>query len=375
MSLLSDITDDISKKYFAKYTSSLELPDYVKEANVVDGEYCIKLASSNFADVVHRKFPIDTKANCWTSALYFYGGQHNKNASNKQIETRLEQAGKVWGINSDIDVIKQAFIPKNVTVDYAIRFIDDGRTITRCPYHTVELATKSAEWLFNNRFAFPVSIQKEAATKLMKTAELTKISSKAAIYLDKLACSDNYNNLNNRIASAIADRLAIVKTAKWGELGNELLKVANSLSNNPYALCDNPGVILEALETFDIDNKLHTKWGKDLNHPVDVCYSYNLTKSAEAIESTVSLTTGTMLNLEAMSDSQLEKGLKMAGDDFLDFCKPDGINLDRSKIAEVIPTLPRPEAKRFEKGIKSAGFNADSTDLTIEILDNANSVR
>jgi hypothetical protein len=65
-------------------------------------------------------------------------------------------------------------------------------------------------------------------------------------------------------------------------------------------------------------------------------------------------------DLNKISDFQLEKGLKIAGDDFLAYCQTDGLNVDRNKAAEILPTLPKPEAHRFEAAIKKAGYNPET---------------
>ena len=79
------------------------------------------------------------------------------------------------------------------------------------------------------------------------------------------------------------------------------------------------------------------------------------------------------MDLTKISDFQFEKGLKIAGDDFLSYCQTDGMNVDRSKAAEILPTLPKPEAQKFEHAIKTSGYIPETAyDLADRLFKEAN---
>lgn len=337
------------------------MPEYVKCAEVTTAEDVKNLHPEVFADGVNKKFALNTKANCWCSALYYYGNQCNNYPVGKQAEAKLLSAARIWGITDDVAKVKQAFEQQDIPATYAISFEYKGHKVERCPDHTKEAATASAEWLFANRYRFPTSIQKNAAERLMAKADILGLTPKASNYLDRLSNPDSYTNVNCKVALAITDRLKAVPTGKWVELEDELFKVANDLNSKPFELCTSSQVIATALEAMDIKHGLTTKWGSALQHPVDVCFRASMTKAAAATSSTIHLTTGTPVDLTKISDHQLEKGLKIAGDDFLAYCQPDGFNLDRAKAAEILPTLPKPDAKRFEAAVKSAGYIPETT--------------
>lgn len=344
------------------------MPEYVKSAGVLTKEEAQGLSSDAFADNINKKFAVDTKANCWCSALYFYGNQCNSSSVSKQAEAKLLNAARIWGIQDDVTAIKRSFEQQTVPVSYAMSFEYKGAQVNRCPDHTKESATASAEWLYNNRFKFPVEVQKQAAARLLSKADSLKLSQGASSYLDKLANPDSYSNLNCKVATAITDRLNSVPTSKWSDLEDELLKVANDLNSRPFDICGTGEVLAGAMEAMDIKHGLNSKWGSHFQHPVDVCFRANMTKAAAAADTLVHLTTGTPIDLTKISDHQLEKGLKIAGDDFLSYCQTDGLNVDRSKAAEILPTLPKPEAKRFETAVKSAGYMPETADNLIDRL-------
>jgi len=356
MSRWIDITTDVSKKYYNAFTKRVEMPEYVKSANVLTVDEASRMNSDSFADSVRRSFPINTKANCWCSALYFYGNQCNKDVASKQAEVRLEMAADVWGLSDELTRIKTAFAEQEVPVTYALSFSHQGNTVNRCPDHTKEAATASVQWLYENRTKFPIDMQKAAAVRLAAKADLSRVSASSGCYLDKLANPDSYGNLNFKVAVAITDRLNVVPTYKWADLESELLKVANSLAAAPFDICHNGDLLANAIESLDVKHGLNEKWGSFLQHPVDCCFKVNMCKVAADTDPIVHLTTGTPVDLTKISDHQLEKGLKVAGDDFLSYCQTDGLNVDRDKAAEILPTMPKPEARRFESAIKTTGY-------------------
>lgn len=344
------------------------MPEYVKSANVLTADDAAEIPANAFADSFNKKFAVDSKANCWCSALYFYGNQCNNLPASKQAEAKLLNAARIWGISEDVDVVKRAFEQQTIPVSYAISFEYRGAKVERCPDHTKEAATASAEWLYDNRFKFTARVQKQAAERLLTKADSMKLSANALSYLDRLANCDSYANLNCKIAMAITDRLSAIPTYKWADLEDQMLKTANDLNVAPYDICHNGSLFVSALEALDVKHGLNAKWGSQLQHPVDVCFRTNMTKAAAIADSTVHLTTGTPIDLNKISDHQLEKGLKIAGDDFLSYCQTDGLNVDRSKAAEILPTLPKPEARRFESAVKSAGYMPESATGLLERL-------
>jgi hypothetical protein len=373
MSRWIDITTDTSKKYYNAFMQKLEMPEYVKSANVTTADDTVNMNSDCFADNVGRRFPINTKASCWCSAVYFYGNQCNKDSRSRQVEANLEKAASIWGISNDLTIIKKAFSEHHIPVTYALSFEFKGKPVNRCPDHTKEAAITSAQWLYENKVNFPLQIQKQAAARLAVKADLSKVSSAVASYIDRLANSESYSNLNCKVAVAITDRLNSISTAKWDSLENEMLKIANELAAKPFELCHSGELLSTALEALDVKHGLNHKWGSALQHPIDCCYKVNVCKVAMDTASIVHLTTGTPVDLAKISDLQLEKGLKIAGDDFLSYCQTDGFNVDRNKAAEILPTLPKPEAKRFEGAIKSAGYIPETTyDLADRLFKESN---
>jgi hypothetical protein len=362
MVLTTDITDDISKTMYANLIDKVDVPDYVKSAEVETEKSVKHLDPRAFADTIQCKLPLNTKASCWTSALYLYGHPDN-NASSRpsRIETNLFKHAEIWGIEEDINLIKQAFAPVDTPVEYALSFDHRGTRIDRCPCHTPELAKKSCDWLQDHRNHFPINAQIKAAHILInKAGGYDSVPDASRDYLGALSEADTFATAPNiTIAGAIKERLVSVKKSQWGDLGNELLKVANDLTENPYSLVKGAKTIQDALEAFDVQFNLQQKWGESLTHPVDACFTVTRQKAAKATAGLVKLMNGNYFDLNKAALSDLETGLKQAGDDFLAYAKPDGLNLDIDKVKEILPTIPAPDANRFQRAFPTTTFNED----------------
>ena len=351
MSFINDITGDVSKTLYANLIEKVDVPDYVKSAAVETEDSVSSLKSRAFADPFNHQFPLNTKASCWTSALYFYGQTPDyANSRAHDIDTNLTKHASIWGIEEDVEAIKKAFEPAEIPAEYALSFDYRGDTVDRCPCHTEDLAKKSCVWLVEHKNNFPIHEQIKAACTLMeKAGGYENVPAEARDYIASLAEAEKYStSLNVTVASAINERLASVKRSKWGELGEELLKIATDLSKDPYSLNKNATTMQAAIEAFDVQCGLQSRWGGGMTHPVDACYSITRSKSAAAVEGSVKLMNGQYFDLSKASQTDLEEGLKRAGDDFLSYAKPDGLNLDMGKVKEILPTIPAPDANRFQ---------------------------
>ena len=353
---IKDITDDVSKTMYANLISKVDVPDYVKSATVETKDSIKHLAPRAFADPIECKLPVNTKASCWMSALYLYGNPGN-NASLRlpQAKENMTKYAEIWDIQEDVEAIKQAFIPVHIDTEYALSMNYRGKQVDRCPCHTSELAKKSCSWLYEHRNHFPIETQIKAAKVLVDKIEFTGVPADAQDYLGSLTEANSFaTSPNVTMANAINERLVSVKRSRWGDLGNELYKVAKVLMEDPYKLSKNANTIQDALETFDTQFNLQQKWGTSITHPVDACYSVTRAKAAAAVEGTVKLMNGNYFDISTVAVSDLETGLKMAGDDFLNYAKPDGINLDISKVKEILPTIPAPDANRFQQAFPAS---------------------
>lgn len=115
-----------------------KLPEYVKEASVLQEEDVKNLAPTAFADSVNRLFPVHTKAATYMSAVYLAGqGLHGSHVYN-----RVKQAAEYFDIQADIDYAI-SLLPSTTEkkasakpAEYAITFQMDEDNWTAYPINT-----------------------------------------------------------------------------------------------------------------------------------------------------------------------------------------------------------------------------------------------
>jgi hypothetical protein len=102
-----DQCDDTLRKQLYKFSTILELPEFVKEANEADPDEIKSLPTSCFADPAHRKYPVHTRKDAYLSRLYFSkNASMYKDAKQAQlVGENLEKAASFWKLDTE-------YIPK-----------------------------------------------------------------------------------------------------------------------------------------------------------------------------------------------------------------------------------------------------------------------
>jgi len=80
------------------------VPDYVLKTASYTEDNVATLHAKYFADSVNRELPLHTKAATYLSAAYFYSAGDK----NSLVDARIKKASKLFGIDSDIDVLREA---------------------------------------------------------------------------------------------------------------------------------------------------------------------------------------------------------------------------------------------------------------------------
>jgi len=88
------------------------LPQYVKEATVIEAGDLVDLAPTAFADPGRRMFPLHTKAACWLSMAHLLG-----EGGDPELEAVLEKTAALHGIAEDIAALRGAFAPAKEASD------------------------------------------------------------------------------------------------------------------------------------------------------------------------------------------------------------------------------------------------------------------
>ena len=127
MKISLDQTTDYSRGELLKFTNDINLPEYVKTAELDDANSVKDLSKEAFADQWNKAFPIYTPASTFISSLYFNSKKADLykmwgNFYTSAVSDSLNKAAQVHGIEKDIEEATKSLIQKQAA-DYNDSFI------------------------------------------------------------------------------------------------------------------------------------------------------------------------------------------------------------------------------------------------------------
>jgi hypothetical protein len=162
-----DASTDYSGKEMHRMFKDVEIPEYVKTAELDDSGELRKLPKAAFADPDRMIYPINTPARVYVSNAYFI----NKKADisklygedySSQLESAIEKAAEVFEISEDIQEYNKNLNIKQASdyearhmVDFDIEGIDNPVQLQLYPVKTAGDLTAAAENFTKNISNFP----------------------------------------------------------------------------------------------------------------------------------------------------------------------------------------------------------------------------
>jgi hypothetical protein len=271
------------------------IPSYINKVTPVDGvEVYEKLASSSFADVSNREYPINNKANTWLSALYFLTDSNAETKkfasqfSKDKIWANIQLAAEMHGIGEDIETMSNILVQgltkkaSEINIEskeckYALQLENNDEIINYFPINTFEQIKTAAFELNKNFNNIPLPLIKEASENIYKelTTKFAKEYKKEPYVLSK--------NLVDLAEQRIIDSDKLVKMANDRY---ELTKDSSYLDIAKFATenSDNFDQLKEAVDLvceIDLQNGL-SNYSSTLN-------PYAMTASTLTVDDTVKM--------------------------------------------------------------------------------------
>lgn len=344
--------------HIQKFFDTVSVPSFAKEAADIKAEDLAKIPTLSFADPAYRRFPCHTKAATVVSYLLFTD-QKDKfpEERRKLLENSFTKKAVYWGVLKQMQKVGSAWEHRNDPAtltddDYAIVACIDGTKSNVLPIQNPENIKAAVQHLKKHAGAYPMEYRQKAARKILSKAGFLDVPLADMDYLKVMAHSEPA--YPSDIAPYVFKRADLVSKAD-PDFAVGLRKVANALQNTTAG--PNRKISETAsnwLEEADVKADLHKLYGQ-IPMPEEACFS-NLSKTAQALkEATVQLTSGDIyatkdlvkagLNVYKATDPELVPSLSSNG------------NLDPVKVAEVVPTLPLPQAKRLQRNLQAVGIN------------------
>lgn len=283
-------------------------PDYVTQAEVITPEHTQKLASVAFADHGRREFPCFDKASTYLSYAYLRGAGR----SDPALETRIKQAGQVFGISEDLEKIDAALATEKSASAPEPRFALPAGSVKEAnfnlyPINSREEIESSGHQLLHDRSRMPVHAFRTAASALVKAAAEhpgTQLPEK--VHAAGVARFPNFEFA----AQVAGNRKFVVKSAEALELYAELVKSAHA--------SDETEAVKFATLWTELDSQFGVKYANGIVDPWAAIFSGPTVEEVEKMASTFAFVAGTpvpLATLQAIPEEKLTQSFstKTAG--------------------------------------------------------------
>jgi hypothetical protein len=359
MPLAVDHVADVNGVELVRLSRLYEFPPFVKKANLEQTMRPRSLPANVYA--YNRRgqppqFPCDSAASTWLSALYFTEKEaefHPKEA--KRISGNISHYARYWHIKAAVDQMRarhEAYV-KEATAGlpdaaYAWVYVDEsGHKERRLRLANPMEVKSAADWLYQYHERIPFADANVIARKILdKSAEFGASVSGHQEFLEKKAGMGVCNP--DRVVKEIWARSNMVK---GGVARTEVIKLAQVVAGTPRKALQ-PAMLVKLATTLDmIDraNNLTHHYGKTLSRPEDVVFEATFTKSAAELHEHVATTSGKVYKKSTFEKLSLDDVRGLFGDDFADEVRAPLGGIDGEKMAEVVRTLPIPDALLFDK--------------------------
>lgn len=346
MRLNNDQTTDFSSRDLFRYLGSIELPAYVKQAEVDTEKLSNKYGSSAFADESGKSFPIISPASVYVSNAFFFHKRaelDNKwgKAYTEKVGQRISAAADLFDIAPDLKSYN-AWADTNAAKDYNTEVLYTTKVSEEAvefyPVKTTDDFVKAAEHFVANIEKFPYPWRFEIADNFVKKAKAYNVEE-----LPDLLCKyaglffPNVMDVANEIWRRSTKLASFDDQKKYAGLVGGL--------NEAKTIEDFKKIADSLYYTEKLAGLYEDKYTKSvLGDPVDRIFTLSLDKVAE------------MLDVVEMGGSRYQVcDLKKISSEV--YKEAFGVDIDvndNEQLREILPTMPRSDVALFEElsGVK-----------------------
>ena len=312
-----------------------------------------------FADQRNRRYPMHTKAATWLSSCFFYEKQAAlPKLDAAKIEARLMEAADYWSIATPVaDLKKKAAV---MARDDLSKLTDDdfawvqGKERHLPLRNAIEVKT-AAEYLhkWRDEFTFP-DRQLMARKVLQKAARYGAALGDHDEFLERTA---GFGGCSAAQAAKLVTDRATIARSQDPVLADELMKMAALIMKDPQT-SRRPTSLAKVAETIDkLDRHLHIReYSPTVPRAEDVLFVITRKTASSLAEQHLHTTTGAVYDRDDLARLRTKDVRRYMGDELADAVNGDGIHVDATKAAEIIPTLPLGDARAFDELCKDVGI-------------------
>jgi hypothetical protein len=364
MEVVLDQAKDHTGQELHRITSLYEPPTFVKNASYdsICGDPQT-LPVHIYADTCARRLPCHTSASTWMSTAFFADKQACYPIRDaKTIEEKLVKAAKYHGILNEVTGIFEKAAKYNTSdkatlPDTSFAFVwqkNDGTKERHLPLRNKHEVKRAADYIFSNRDEFTYDDRRTIAQKiLVKSAEFAVNLEDRADYLEKQA---GQGACSGKIAAGLLDNRAGLVNNHNAK--TQLKAAACALRANPIAAHapEKMQKLASFVDTLDREFGIVSDYGPRVPRPEDVLFTVNEKTAAQFKEAHVPLTSGNIYKVADLKQVKLGDIRDWMGSEFADEISAGGLYVNMDKLAELLPTLPRGDAERFDTLLSGQGI-------------------
>ena len=357
-----DQSMDLTGATTHRLTQLYEPPTFVKQASHEDLNGDPETLQPHvYAFQAKRRLPCHTKAATWMSALFFQDNRKNlAPAIAEQIEAKLLKSAAWWNIKNDVVELWEKMANDKTRTEtslpdelFALVWDVNGNKERRYPLRNAKEVKMASHWFGQYHGEFRFKDKHKIAQKiLVKAAEYGAMTDNTEL-LNR--CAGYGYSACETAADAWKQRARLLATSQR-DFAEQAHKVAESLAGATFEARDQGIRIKMAslMDDFDRETGLAKLYGEGLDRPEDTLFGITEKVASSFVDSHVITTTGAVYDKMALDSLDSDTVQSWMGSDFVDAV--GGLTMDADKIAEILPTLPRDDAKTFENMARAAGI-------------------
>lgn len=350
---------DLNGSELFRIANTYGFPTFVKNAN--SQEVCgdESMHQHMYADRIRRSFPCHTAPATWVSAAFFYEKQAEYSKDKAElIESRLNQSATHFGILPDMQKLKDQVKAAQITSDDSlpddafaiIQQFDNGRKERHYRMVNIPETKTAAEYVLGYRDQLCFVDRHKIADKILVKAAEFGIRVERQDELEKLAgrgvCS------RKDAAKAIRSRKKFIEL-KHPVVAVALDKLAGAIELDPYAATSSSVLydVASTLDQLDHEHNLLSHYGKvgGLERPEDALFAVTEKVATDWTQALVgNRLTGNFYKKSDLERIPIRSIVDSFGESFANEVATAGVWADTDKLAEVVPTLPLPDAEEFD---------------------------
>lgn len=357
-------------------------PNFVKTASDSDLGFSNDPIQPEFcADPTTLSFPCHTPAATWLSKAAFLLKRNSlPQYKVDNIDKRLDYFTQIHGITDSVNHLKEKVASyfsclaqeeqtEKAASDDSTELIGNRAYPIRNP---VEL-NSAVSYYMTYRDYMPYDDRRALAIKILdKAAAFNAKLGQAQFELEKTA-GNGLCSVNDCLNTLISRIYATKGPGKnYSPLQENLVKLADAIAKNRELVFNSQFRVKLArvIDEFDRHYKLKDQYSSVFLRPEEALFGITRDKLAFA-EKCVATITGVVFRPDDLEKIPLDEIRELFGEEVAEELTKDGLKLDPSKAADVIPTLPRDDADAFVQLAEKHGIQPvmETTAEPVEIVD------